>query len=209
MLLATNSKYFFNPKTSKEVNVLKVTKYYCIIILLPEASFGLRVLSLPASVPPSVRQSVRPSVRHQVCPCDNYWTVQARITKLGPEVQNNLVKIPNVLWDNWPWPSRSNWTPKSKFTPFWACPCHNSPPIEFPNLAQNAIGFNHGLLWCVKYMARGTSVTTKSDGEAGGFCVDRRPEGHVFHTPRQAMIKTFYSTLHCGEICPYFSKMLP
>ena len=56
------------------------------------------------------------------------------------------------------------------------------------------VGFNHGLPWCVKYMARGTPGTTKPDGEAGGFCGDRRPEGHVFHTSRQAMIKTYYST---------------
>ena len=28
------------------------------------------------------------------CPCDNLWPVQARITKYGSEVQNNLVKIP-------------------------------------------------------------------------------------------------------------------
>ena len=56
------------------------------------------------------------------------------------------------------------------------------------------VGFNHGLPWCVKYMARGTPVTTKPDGEAGGFCGDRRPEGHVFYTSRQAMIKTYYST---------------
>ena len=27
--------------------------------------------------------------------------------------------------------------------------------------------------------------------QAGGFCGDRRPEGHVFHTSRQAMIKTY------------------
>ena len=65
--------------------------------------------------------------------------VQARITKFGPEVQHNLVKIPIVIWDNWPWPSRSNYTPKSKFTPFWACPCHNSPPIEVTNLEQKCI----------------------------------------------------------------------
>ena len=37
--------------------------------------------------------SVCPSVHHQVCPHDNSWTVQASITKFGPEVQNNLVKI--------------------------------------------------------------------------------------------------------------------
>ena len=43
---------------------------------LPEASIGLRVLSLPASV--------RQSVRHQVCQRDNSPPVQARITKFGP-----------------------------------------------------------------------------------------------------------------------------
>ena len=56
------------------------------------------------------------------------------------------------------------------------------------------VGFNHGLPWCVKYMAWGTPGTTKPDGVAGGLCGDRRPEGHVFHTSRQAMIKTYYST---------------
>ena len=56
------------------------------------------------------------------------------------------------------------------------------------------IGFNHGLLSCVKYMALGPPVTTKPDGEAGRFCGDQRPEGHVFHTSRQAMIKTYYRT---------------
>ena len=44
-----------------------------LVILLPEASLGLRVLSLPASV--------RQSVRHQVCPRDNSSPIQARITK--------------------------------------------------------------------------------------------------------------------------------
>ena len=89
---------------------------------LPEASFGLWVLSLPPSV--------CPSVRHQVCPRDNSSPDQVRITKFGPQMQNTLVKFPIVLAGNWPWPSRSNRIPKSKFTPFWACPCHNSPPIE-------------------------------------------------------------------------------
>ena len=45
-------------------------------------------------------------------------------------MQNSLVKVPNVLQGDWPWPSRSNLTWKSKFTPFWAYPCHNSPPIQ-------------------------------------------------------------------------------
>ena len=72
------------------------------------------------------------------------------------------------------------------------------------------IGFNHGLPWCVKYMARGPPVTTKPDGEAGGFCGDRRPEGHVFHTSRQAMIKTYHSTSirkNMIQNCSYFTQM--
>ena len=89
---------------------------------LPEASIGLRVLPLPASVRPSVRQSVRPSVRHQVFPRDNSSPVQARITKFGPYVSKTLVKIPIFFWFfflggggrgiDWPWPSRSNLTSK-------------------------------------------------------------------------------------------------
>ena len=60
------------------------------ISFLPEASFGLRVLSLPPSVCLCVRQSL-------ACPRDNLSPVQARITKFGPEEQNTLVKIPIVL----------------------------------------------------------------------------------------------------------------
>ena len=90
------------------------------MFFLPEASFGLRVLSLPVSV--CVYQS-------RACPHDNSSPVQARITKFGPEKQNTLVKIPNVLGGKWPWPWRSNLTSNSKLTPFWACPNHYSPPI--------------------------------------------------------------------------------
>ena len=74
--------------------------------------------------------SVHPSVRHQVCPHDNSSPVQARITKFGPKMQNTLVKVPIVLGGNQSWPSRSNLRSKSKFTPFWACPHHNSSPIQ-------------------------------------------------------------------------------
>ena len=36
-----------------------------------------------------------------------------------------------LLWGgDWHWPSRSNLTSNSKFTPFWACVCHDSSPIE-------------------------------------------------------------------------------
>ena len=77
-----------------------------------------------------VRPSVRPSVRHQVCPRDNSSPVQAMITKFGPKMQNTLVKVPIVLGGNQSWPSRSNLRSKSKFTPCWACPHHNSSPIQ-------------------------------------------------------------------------------
>ena len=98
---------------------------------LPEASFGLRVLSLPASVCVSVCLSVCLFVCQSLaCPRDNSRPVQARTTKFGQKMQKTLVKVPIVLWTDRPWPSRSNLTWKSKFTPFWACPHHNSPPIQ-------------------------------------------------------------------------------
>ena len=64
------------------------------------------------------------------CPCDNLGPVQARIAKFGSKMQKTLVKVPIVLGGNWPWPSRSNLTSKSEFTPFWAGPDHNSSPIQ-------------------------------------------------------------------------------
>ena len=63
------------------------------------------------------------------CPDDNSGPVQARIAKFAPKMQKTLVKVPIVLGGNWPWPSRSNLTSKSEFTPFWACMDHYSPPI--------------------------------------------------------------------------------
>ena len=89
------------------------------------------------------------------CPSDNSSTVQARITKFGPEKQNTLVKIPIVFFGNWPWPSRSNLTSNSKLTPFWACPNHYSPPIlvRISKLGQEMhfstvkIPVNPGLDW--------------------------------------------------------------
>ena len=40
---------------------------------------------------------VPPSIRHQVCPRDNSSPVQAKITKVGPKMQNTLVKVP-IFW---------------------------------------------------------------------------------------------------------------
>ena len=122
------------------------------VYFLPEASFGLRVLSLPACVCVSVCLCVRQS---WACPSDNSSTVQARITKFGREKQNTLVKVPIVFWGNWPWPSRSNLTSNSKLTPFWACPNHYSPPIlvRISKLGQEMhfstvkIPVNSGLDW--------------------------------------------------------------
>ena len=91
--------------------------------------FWLRVLSLLASV--SVSVCVCLSVCQSLaCPCDNSGLVQARITKFGPPMQKTLVKVSIVLWTDRSWPSRSNLTWTSKFTPFWACLHHNSPPIQ-------------------------------------------------------------------------------
>ena len=99
------------------------------LFFLPEASFGLRVLSSPASVCVSlcVCQSVCQSL---ACPSDNSGPVQARVAKFGPKMQKTLVKVPIVLGGNWPWHSRSNLTSKSEFTHFWAYPDHNSSPIQ-------------------------------------------------------------------------------
>ena len=54
------------------------------------------------------------------------------------------------------------------------------------------IGFNHGLPWYVKNMARGTQVD-KNRGRRPRFLSWLRPEGHVLNIAWQAMIKTYYS----------------
>ena len=79
--------------------------------------------------------------------------------------------------------------------------------IHIPN---SVIGLNPGLPWCVKYTERGPPVTTQPDGDAGGVCGDRRPEGHVFHRPRQATIKSYYSTSirqNMVQNCSYFTQI--
>ena len=65
-----------------------------VLPFLPEASYGLRVLSSPASVCVCVCVCVHQS---SVCLDDNLSPAQATITKFGPEVQNTLVKIPIVF----------------------------------------------------------------------------------------------------------------
>ena len=102
---------------------------------LPKASFGLRVLSLPASVCLCVRVSVCSFVRvcvcqSRACPHDNSPLIQGRITKFGTKVHKTLVKVPIVFGDDRPWPSRSNITWKSNFASFWACPPLNSSAVQ-------------------------------------------------------------------------------
>ena len=90
----------------------------------PVLAFGYCCcLRLCVSVCLSVCQSL-------ACPHNNSGPVQARITKFGPKMQKILIMVPIVLWTDWPWLSRSNLIRKSKFTPFWACLHHNSPPIQ-------------------------------------------------------------------------------
>ena len=77
--------------------------------------------------------SVCPSVR----PCVNHQLVHA-IThhpfKLGSLNLDHRCKRPwlrSLLFLGWmTWTFKVKLNSKSTFTPFWACPCHNSPPIE-------------------------------------------------------------------------------
>ena len=88
---------------------------------------GIVVACVCLSVCVSVCVCVR---QPRACPRHKSPRVQARTTKFGQKVQNNLVKVPIVLGGDWPWPSRWNLTWKAKFTPFWACSRHNSSSIE-------------------------------------------------------------------------------
>ena len=93
---------------------------------LSEASFGRRVLSLPASV----CVSVRPCVNHELVRAITHHPFKLGSPNLDHRCKRPWFRSILVFWGYWPWYSRSNLTSKSKFTPFWACPCHNSAPIE-------------------------------------------------------------------------------
>ena len=118
------------------------------VSFLPEASFGLQVLSSPASVGLCVRVCVYQSQ-------DNSSPIQARITKFGPEMQNTSVWVPIVFGDDRPWYSRSNLTWKSNFASFWACSHHFSSAIPARitkfgpkmHLSTVEIPINFGLDW--------------------------------------------------------------
>ena len=92
-------------------------------------SFGLRVLLLPASVRPSVPKFVRAITHHPF---------KLGSPNLDQRCKNTLVKVLIFFFffflggggGNRLWPSRPNLRSKSKFIPFWACPHHNSSPIQ-------------------------------------------------------------------------------
>ena len=98
---------------------------------------------------------VRVSVNHEFVCAITHLKFKLGSPNLDQRCKKTLVKSPIVLWDDWSWPSRSNWTPNSKFTPFWACACHNSPPIEVTiskfgtkmHLSTVQIPTNFGLDW--------------------------------------------------------------
>ena len=106
----------------------------------PVLAFGYcRCLCLCVCVCLSLYLSVCQS---RICPYDNSSPVQARITKIGAQMQNTFLNVPIVLWGDRPWPSRSNLTWKSNFTSFWDCPDDNLSSvqaIESPNLDQKCI----------------------------------------------------------------------
>ena len=70
---------------------------YALNPFLPEASFGLRVLSLPASVCLCVCLSVCVSVNPELVRAINHDAFKLEPPNLEKKVQNNLVKVPIVL----------------------------------------------------------------------------------------------------------------
>ena len=69
------------------------------------------------------------SVNHQFVRTITCHPLNLQSPKIGPEVQNTLVKIPV----HWHWLSRSNWTLKVKIYPIlglWVSPCDKSIPNE-------------------------------------------------------------------------------
>ena len=118
-----------------------VYAYCCSVIFYPRPVLAFRYCRC-------LHLSVCPSV----CVCGNHLLVRA-IThhpfKVGSPNLDHRCKRPwlrsLLFWGrDWPWPSRSNLTSKSKFTPFWACPCNNSSPVharinKFGSEVQNTL----------------------------------------------------------------------
>ena len=97
---------------------------------LPEASFGLWVLSLPASVCLCVRPSVCVCAKHLLVRAITHHPFKLRSPNLEYMCKRPWLRSLLFLGGFWPWPSRSNLTSTSKFTPFWACPRDNSSHVQ-------------------------------------------------------------------------------
>ena len=97
---------------------------------LPEASFGLRVLSSPVSVYLSVCPCV--CINHLLVCTITHQPFNLGSSNLHQRCKTPWLgfKIPIYLRDDLPWPSRSNLTWKLNFTSFWACPHDNLLPIS-------------------------------------------------------------------------------
>ena len=65
---------------------------HIISVFIPEASFTLRVMSLPACV------CAHMALNHELVRAITLSTVSARVIKCGPGVVKTLVKIRVILW---------------------------------------------------------------------------------------------------------------
>ena len=95
------------------------------IPLVPEASFCIRVLSLPTSVRPSVRPSVTKFFR----------AITLHPFELGSPNLNHMCWIPwlrsLLVWGGWltlTFKVKCNFN--IKISPFWACPRDNPSPVQ-------------------------------------------------------------------------------
>ena len=98
-----------------------------------------------------------------VCVCVNHGLVRTithhpfKLESLNLEQRYKRPRLRSLLFfgDDRLWPSRSNWTWKSNFTSFWACPPHNSSAVQARitkfrpkmNLSTVKIPINFGLDW--------------------------------------------------------------
>ena len=98
---------------------------------------------------------VRPCVNHKLIRTITHHPFQLGSPNLDQRCKRPSLRSLLFFWDDWSWPSRSYLTSKSKFTLFWACPCHNSQPIEVTiskfgtkmHLSTVQIPTNFGLDW--------------------------------------------------------------
>ena len=73
---------------------------------------------------------VRPCVNHEFVRAITPHPFKPGTPNLDHRCKRPWLRSLFVFLGDWPWPSRSNLTSKSQFTPFWACPCDNSSPVQ-------------------------------------------------------------------------------